>query len=204
LPAVRRARALIGEGKVGKLVEIICRDCFVHPSKGLEGTWRMDALGGVLMDTGIHPLSRLLFLANSLDVTHVEGKGVNRTNRLTNGPDEVELFIEFSSGVTGHVLTSWCRPLESCGARIEVIGTEGMLWSGRGYDDLYYQSFIPDSALEHIPIEDNIDPFVTQMNVFAHSLMEGKLLPTAHGVHEAQRILEIIEMSGVLAPFIAV
>jgi predicted dehydrogenase len=201
LPAVRKAKALVRGGEIGKVVEVVCRDCFIHPAKGMEGTWRIDARGGVILDTGIHPLSRLLFLADSLDATNTVGKGINRTGRLENGPDEVELFLELANGVTGRVLTSWSRPLESCGARIEVIGTEGILWSIKGYDDLYLQSFTPGSTVRHIDIEDNINPFITQMEVFANSLMNGKLLPPAHGIVEAQRILEIIRMSGVLEPY---
>ncbi len=201
LPAVRKAKALIRGGEIGKVVEVVCRDCFIHPAKGMEGTWRIDARGGVILDTGIHPLSRLLFLADSLEATNAVGKGINRSGRLENGPDEVELFLELANGVSGRVLTSWSRPLESCGARIEVIGTEGILWSVKGYDDLYLQSFTPGSTVRHIGIEDNINPFITQMEVFANSLLRGKLLPPAHGIREAQRILEIISMSGVLAPY---
>ena len=97
-PALLEARRLIDDGQIGEIYTIISEDCFImglpHPgalpgsppwNPVAAGTWRADfdkMGGGELIDTGYHPIYRLLFLAGGEPESIVAVSGKYRQKHM--------------------------------------------------------------------------------------------------------------------------
>jgi predicted dehydrogenase len=125
-PSFQKGRALLSEGVVGKIervnAEMYIADVLA-PQKGWRYKKRISG-GGVLIDFGIHVVDLLAWYFG-------RAASVSATARRIHSAeveDEVEGDIEFKSGVTARVATSWSNPdFRKSYSRIEISGEEGVL-----------------------------------------------------------------------------
>lgn len=125
-PSFQRGKSLLSAGAVGEIESVNAAMYIADvlaPQKGWRYKKRISG-GGVLIDFGIHVLDLLVWyfgLAASVSAT---AKSIYSEEV----EDEVEGEIEFKSGVTGTVKTSWSNPdFRKSYSRIEIVGKEGTL-----------------------------------------------------------------------------
>jgi predicted dehydrogenase len=138
-PALQEARRLIAEGAIGTPFDFrgsVDEDYMADPS--LPWSWRLrakDAGLGTLGDLTVHLVSiaRLLMgevasLSAMVDTVHVErpvqGGG---TDRVEND-DIAHALVRFASGARGTMASSRIAHGRKNGLRVEVHGSNGMLW----------------------------------------------------------------------------
>jgi len=187
MPCVREAKKRIEAGELGEIRWLRSQDCFIPPRSVLEGQWRADRKrqgGGELIDTGYHPVYRLLHLAAS-EVTGVRAS-MARFQQPIEGEDTASVQVRFASGALGEILTSWAIRNPYGSHQIHVIGSNGELF-GSG-DTLW---LLPNDASEPMKLEmDPVDTFAAQMADFA-----GRVVSRArpiHSVEEGRLVLDVI------------
>lgn len=127
----RRARQLIAEGRIGKVV--IVRS---HRVGYLGGIWMRDgwrqnaelAGGGMLLDQGCHYTNILRWLVRDVagEITHVHAYAT--TNRADwTGEDTATLNIRFASGLLGSQFYCWATRTSNVGVEAYIYGEDGHL-----------------------------------------------------------------------------
>jgi predicted dehydrogenase len=126
LPRFVRARALIGEGRIGTPTSVQYSFALPpRPATGSEPEWRLQAEhsgGGLLLDLGSHLLDILDFLLGPL--TGASGVALNRS-RAAKVEDGVAMTFVAPGGVVGAAQWDF-RAAHSCD-RMEIRGTAGVL-----------------------------------------------------------------------------
>ncbi|HEX5417931.1 MAG TPA: Gfo/Idh/MocA family oxidoreductase [Chloroflexota bacterium] len=140
-PPFVKARDLIKEGAIGKLVTIR-----THRVGYLDGIWMRDgwrqnadiAGGGMLLDQGCHYTSIARLLAG--DIASVAAFTANTRSDWV-GDDTATLILRFASGIIGEALYCWGTRTSHVGAECYVYGERGHLRvnSGRPGLVLYRQ-----------------------------------------------------------------
>jgi predicted dehydrogenase len=124
LPRFLKARALVEEGRLGRLTSLSYRHA--HPQTSARG-WRLDPVhsgGGLFLDLGSHALDLFDWLLGPL--IDVAGHAARRDGRTGPVEDVVAMTFRTASGVLGSAV--W----DFAGAghhedRVELGGTEGTL-----------------------------------------------------------------------------
>jgi predicted dehydrogenase len=116
------AKRLIGEGRIGKVLQFRNRFAGMIP---MEGKWFSDpkvAGGGAIIDTSIHSIDLFRYLV---------GDAVSVSARLATmiQPIKVEdssmLLLQTADGAIGSIEACWSSPVS--GAMIEIYGSQGTL-----------------------------------------------------------------------------
>ena len=180
LPFVK-ARELIQEGAIGKLVTIR-----THRVGYLDGIWMRDgwrqnadiAGGGMLLDQGCHYTSIARMLAG--DIRSVAAFVANTRSDWV-GDDTATLIFRFKSGLIGEALYCWGTRTTDVGAECYVYGERGHLRVDSGSPGLVlYRADLPNG--EQVILERFED-----LNVFAKIIedwvlsAQGKRQPTMPG-----------------------
>ncbi len=203
-PTVLHAKQMITEGDLGKIYQIDSLDAGARRgSLNLnKATWRGEAArpaptwrndpakmgGGELIDTGYHPTYRMLFLAGERPVAVSALLG---TYRLPlEREDTANALVEFESGVTGRLMSSW--GVQTPGGRpmqFAIMAEAGQLWGE--IDRLYYLpvGFQAPATLE-FPGWDYDRTFAAEIAHFVDAI-EGGFEPL-HSVAEATETLKVI------------
>lgn len=203
-PTVLRAKQMLVEGDLGKVYQIDSLDSGARRSplslnKSTWGgqaapsapTWRSDPAkmgGGELIDTGYHPTYRMLFLAGERPVAVSALLG---TYRLPlDREDTANALIEFESGVTGRLMSSW--GLQTPGGRpllFAIMAEAGQLWAES--DRMYYLPVgFEKPAVVEFPGWDYGRTFAAEIAHFCDAI-EGGFEPL-HSVAEATDTLKVI------------
>jgi predicted dehydrogenase len=117
---VRQVQELIGQGKLGKVVQIYNRFGFRFDRAATS--WFTDAEmagGGILIDTLVHSID--IFRALAGEVAHVDA--AISTTLPVPVEDSASLQVISASGVIGSLNCSWVTPVSE--AEFRVWGTEG-------------------------------------------------------------------------------
>lgn len=117
---VRQVQELIGQGKLGKVVQIYNRFGFRFDRAATS--WFTDpdmAGGGILIDTLVHSID--IFRALAGEVVHVDA--AVSTTLPVQVEDSASLQVVSASGVIGSLNCSWVTPVSE--AEFRVWGTEG-------------------------------------------------------------------------------
>jgi predicted dehydrogenase len=125
-PSFQKGRSLLSAGAIGKIenvrAEMYIADVLA-PQKGWRYKKRISG-GGVLIDLGIHVLDLLFWYFGPAANVSATARSIHSIEV----EDEVEGEIEFKSGVTAKVTTSWSNPdFRKSYTRIEITGAEGTL-----------------------------------------------------------------------------
>ncbi len=203
-PTMLRAKQMIVEGDLGEIYQIDSIDSSARRrplslNKATWGadapkpppTWRSDPVkmgGGELIDTGYHPTYRMLFLAgeNPVAVSALLG-----TYRMPlEREDTANALVEFESGVTGRLMSSW--GLQTPGGRpmqFAVIAEAGQVWGE--IDRMYYLPVgFSEPAVLEFPGWDYTRTFAAEIEHFCDAIEKG--FEPLHSVDEATDTLRVI------------
>jgi predicted dehydrogenase len=178
--AVRKARALINAGEIGRVIHLVAVQGFPTAFDWAPGHWRRDAAllpGGPLDELAVHYFDMMRYLAGP--ITHVAGWTVND---VTPGgaPDAATASLRFASGAIGSYTTHFV----SVGiSQLTLYGTRGSLQLNRFGQELIRQRIVDTARVkntstgaEAIPF-DGPQPFTTalteQFEDFAHCIRDG-------------------------------
>jgi predicted dehydrogenase len=131
LPTVATARAMIREGKLGKVFAARTTDVFalnVTPETLGWRAARATSGGGELIDTGYHPNYLLLHFVDSLPVKVAAMLSRHRLSFME-GEDTAHVLVEFADGTIGSIVTGWAYEPAGSTERFSVVGEDGSLWS---------------------------------------------------------------------------
>jgi len=140
---VRKAKALIESGAVGKIV--LCEIAFCGRAD-MRNRWQSDAHrsgGGVLIDNGSHAVDIIRYLLGP--ISRVQAQHCRKIQGLP-VEDTSMIFVETVDGVWGRIDLSWSLEKDH-DAYITLHGSEGMLivgWNSsryRRYDDGHWVAF---------------------------------------------------------------
>ncbi len=106
-PRAQRARALIRDGALGRLVAVNTIWCVRKPSPYFDATWRKQPGGGPVLINLIHDIDMLRFICG--EITEVMALGSNAV-RGFDVEDSVSVALRFASGALGTVLISDTAP----------------------------------------------------------------------------------------------
>ena len=202
-PGVLQAKQMVMNGELGKVYMIYSVDAgarrgVLSLNKSTWGkpqaasrTWRSDPAtmgGGDLIDTGYHPMYRLLFLAGQ---KVVEVAAMLDTYRLDlEQEDTSNVTLKFADGAMGQVLTSWgLRPPGARPILFSIMGEAGQLWAES--DRLYYQPVgFQEPAVTNYPGWNGARTFAAEIAHFVDAI-EGGYEPL-NSVSEATETLRVI------------
>lgn len=149
-PMVRQARAMVRDGRIGKVRHIqvnYIQDWLTTPleqSGHKQASWRMDPAaagkGGVIADLGVHAFNLASFITNleleqvCADLrTFVEGRALD---------DNANVLLRYSGGATGTMWVSQVAPGHNNSLSIGIYGDAGSIqWNGEQNDYLLYTSY---------------------------------------------------------------
>src|SRR5690606_33612082 len=110
-PIVQRARALVQEGRLGRLVAVHAQATFLKPDAYFDVAWRREPGGGPVLINLIHDIDLLRFLAGEVEDV------ISATSSAVRGfavEDTAAAVLRFAGGALGTVLASdaavspWC------------------------------------------------------------------------------------------------
>lgn len=111
-PAIVKLKALIDEGKLGKL-------CYIYSNRLNLGRFRIEE--NILWSFAPHDISAILYLLGETP-SSVIAQGGSYLNHAI--PDVTVTLLEFRSGVRGHIFVSWLHPYKE--QKLVVVGEQGM------------------------------------------------------------------------------
>ena len=197
-PRHRQIKNLIAAGTLGKICSArIHYACWLPPDWSADN-WRVDperAGGGALIDLAPHGLDLLQYLLGErfTDIACLKQR------RLFDYPvdDGAVLAGRFWSGTLATIQVGYNCPDTFPRRRLEIIGSEGMLQANNtmgqtpGGTLRWFQGNGGECDLPY-PEELQPDPFVSQIEAFSQSLMDGTPFPfTPEGDLETMRLLEL-------------
>ena len=124
-PGVRRVKALLDEGRLGRLVEVWAsvpwyRSQSYYESAGWRGTWALDG-GGAFMNQGVHYADLVCWLCGQPEVLAATCAAVTHDIEVE---DVALALLRFSSGALGALEATTCAyPGYKCVLRMS--GTRG-------------------------------------------------------------------------------
>jgi predicted dehydrogenase len=203
-PIVRTARALVQEGRLGRLVSVAALATFLKPDAYFNEAWRRTAGGGPVLINLIHEIDLLRFVCGEIDSLQAVTSNKVRGFEVE---DTAATLLRFANGAIGTVTLSdtavspWAWDLTSgenrafpktpeeshfiCGTEASIALPTLRMWrypSERGW-------FHPLSS-EHVPFT-AFDPYAEQMRHFGAVIRrEEKPLTDAF---DATRTLEVTQ-----------
>jgi predicted dehydrogenase len=206
LPAVARARELIGDGALGRVYELSPADSFYHTADATAMGWRADRSqvgGGELIDTGYHPTYLLLHLAGAEPVEVTSMLSRHRLEYM-DGEDSARVLVRFADGAVGEIVTSWAYVPAPGTKRFSVVGEDGSL-AGDNRSLTYRRRGEEPVTTDFGPV----DGFAAEIADFAACLREGrrplnteeegiavlKVILAAYRSAEEKRVVALSELS---------
>ncbi|QBD78869.1 Gfo/Idh/MocA family oxidoreductase [Ktedonosporobacter rubrisoli] len=128
-PAVIRAKSLIDEGSIGRILTVRSREA--HAGPHAPHFWNAEeAGGGALLDMGCHTIEAARYFIGK-DIKPVEvlawGDTMVHTDKTT-AEDNAIVLLRFENGAIGQTEVSWTAR-GSLDLRNEVYGTEGSIFT---------------------------------------------------------------------------
>jgi predicted dehydrogenase len=204
-PAVRTARDIIMEGRLGKIYRV--RATWIR-SRGIPagiGLWFTDKKrsgGGALIDIGVHALDTAWYLMGTPRPTSISAKVFRNFEQLVNVPvfdveDEAHAFIRFANDAIVELETCWAANLtDDTPLGPEWVGRESnncILFGTSGTLRLKPLTLFEDDngRLVTLPLEARYteSSFEMQLRNFADAI-RGE----ARAINNAEQALELMEM----------
>jgi predicted dehydrogenase len=204
-PAVRTARDVIAQGRLGKIYR--ARATWIR-SRGIPagiGLWFTDKKrsgGGALIDIGVHALDTAWYLMGTPRPVSISAKVFRNFDHFVNVPifdveDEAYAFIRFANDAVVELETSWAANLtDDTPIGPEWVGRESnncVLFGTKGTLRLKPLTLFEDEAgkLVSVPLEPRNaeSSFEIQLRNFAEAI-RGK----APAINNAEQAFELMEM----------
>jgi predicted dehydrogenase len=128
-PSVMRAKALIDEGSIGRVLTVRSREA--HSGPHAPHFWNVEeAGGGALLDMGCHTIEAArYFIGKHIKPVEVLAWGDTMVHSdKTTGEDNAIVLLRFENGALGQSELSWTAR-GSLDLRNEVYGTEGSIFT---------------------------------------------------------------------------
>lgn len=126
--AIRKAKELIEQGKIGQIVNI-----YINNSKGIafemRSKWRSDKKRhreGPLVSVGIHLVEVLHYLVGPVESVSAVIKNISGK---TEAPDANAVLLNFRNGASAFLEANYCTPSEDV---LKIYGTEGAIYINQG------------------------------------------------------------------------
>ncbi len=171
LPAIARAKAMIGEGLFGKVYEVRTTDSFYHTFTLESMGWRRHRSlsgGGELIDTGYHPTYLLLYLAQSVPIEVTSMISTHRLNFM-DGEDSAQVLVRFADNSVGNIVTSWAYEPTPITEKFSVVAEKGYIYN-QG-NKLCYKIRGSEPTSIDLP---NVSTFTAEIADFVSCLREGR------------------------------
>lgn len=196
-PGIKRAWEMVREGKIGDLVLIKS----TGRGPGLPAPWIFDRAksGGMLAEVSAHDIDSVLWFAGqkphhlSLEAKNFKGKDIKE--KFPDFYDHYLLTLNFTDGPLG-VVDGGCPVGYAYDARIEVLGTEGMIKVGEteaGGPVLY----TPDKKSWRDNQSSWRDRFregyLEEMKSFIRSVLENQ--NPSPSIIDGKRVVEVVELA---------
>ncbi len=125
-PPYRRARELIAEGALGRILS--ARQCEKHGGPYSSWFWNVEeAGGGALLDLGCHSIECLRWLLGKPRIVRVSAQlATVRHGGRTRLEDDARVTLELEDGTPLHIESSWAAQ-DQGESSLEVEGSEGRL-----------------------------------------------------------------------------
>jgi predicted dehydrogenase len=186
--AHRKIKALIDEGKLGKVVYIRAQlSCWYPP---IPGAWRQDPRkggGGALIDMASHLIDLIQYFAGKIRrVAALVGRQVHSYR----SEDSSTILLETAAGAHATIDCFYCIPDEASRTRLEVYGSAGAIYTegtvgqsrggkmegifglgSAGYDAMQDKDVA--RKFQNIPFE-KVDPYVEEVTYFADCVLRGQ------------------------------
>ncbi|HEY4281550.1 MAG TPA: Gfo/Idh/MocA family oxidoreductase [Chthoniobacterales bacterium] len=204
-PAMRAAKALVDEGRLGKIYH--AKATFVR-TRGIPvgiGSWfteKKRSGGGALIDIGIHALDAVWYLMGSPRPISVSAQVFRNFAHLVDVPvfdvdDSAYAFIRLENGAVVHLETSWAGNLTDDIPPRQYFGQElvnSILYGTRASVRLNPLALFEDQAgkLVRVPMKVESDErggFGLQLRNFLDAING-----TAKAVNNAEQAVELMEM----------
>ena len=192
-PIIRRARAAIADGTLGRMVGANVTATLLKPDAYFDAAWRREKGGGPVLINLIHEIDLLRFLLGEIASLQAVTSAATRGFAVE---DTAGVVLHFASGAVGTVLLSdtaaspfswdlasgenpafFCPPARThllCGTEASLTLPELALWrypGARGWDQ--------PIAAERLTV-DAIDPYAEQLRHFA-AVIRGTEAPVISG-----------------------
>ncbi|WP_342620903.1 Gfo/Idh/MocA family oxidoreductase [Rhodoferax sp. GW822-FHT02A01] len=207
-PINRRARKIVQDGTLGRMVSANVMATFFKPDTYFDAAWRRSKGGGPILINLIHEIDMLRFLCG--EITTVQALGSNAV-RGFEVEDTAAAVLRFANGALGTVVLSdtatapWCW--DFCAAEQDqyprqnvqshfIAGTHGslslpdlQLWSYRG-ERSWYAEMTQEKTFVH-----KDDPYTMQLQHFAAVIAgaEAPLCSALDGLRTLQATLAVSE-----------
>ena len=187
-PAIRKIKALIDDGKIGKLQ-------YIYSNRLNLGTVRTEE--NILWSFAPHDISIFQYLVGYLPTEIVSRGGAFLQPHLH---DTTMTILTYPTNLVGHIFVSWLHPFKE--HRVLVIGSKGMLSfedSSEGKELLFYKKGIDwirgepikrEGPTECIPYDKHL-PLTEELRYFVDHL-DGSPIEINNG-QNAVYVLEILE-----------
>jgi predicted dehydrogenase len=203
-PAMRAAKKLIGDGRLGKIYH--AKATWVR-SRGIPqglGGWfteKKRSGGGALIDIGVHALDSVWYLMGTPRPVSVSAQVYRNFAQLVREPifdveDAAYAFIRFENGAVVHLETSWAGNLPDDIPQGQVFGRElnnSIIYGTKGTLRLQPLTLFEDQngALVTVPLKipDKTDSFELQLQNFVDAI-QGR----ADAINNAEQAFELMEM----------
>jgi UDP-N-acetylglucosamine 3-dehydrogenase len=184
--SVTQARALIANGKLGRIVQVYNRFGFRFERAGRSWfTEREVAGGGVLIDTLVHSIDILRALLDE-EITRVSAS-VSTTLPIE-VEDSASILVTSASGVAASLNCSWVTPVSE--AEIRIYGTEGEAVIDYAQPDGLRYRLADDQDWTTLPF-DQPSRFVLQAEHFLTCVASGSA-PSV-GANDALAVMKVID-----------
>ena len=131
-PILRRAKALIDEGRLGRIVAVMGSAVFFKPAHYFEeGPWRREAGGGPILINMIHEVNTLRMLCGEIVAVQAFGSNAVRGFPVE---DTVAIGLRFAGGALGTFMLS---DTAACARSWEQTSRENPAYPSYGDEDCY-------------------------------------------------------------------
>jgi len=110
-PVVKRARTLIREGRLGRLVSVSADSMVLKPDAYFETAWRREPGGGPVLINLVHDIDALRFLCGEIEAVQAMTAGVARGFPVE---DTAAVLLRFESGALATLTLSDAVPSPWC------------------------------------------------------------------------------------------
>ena len=201
LSAVRKAKQLIAEGRLGRVRLIQIQEQYPFEPSGWRNQAELNG-GGVFIDGGIHKASVLTFLAGRPN--QVYGMALLPGRPGLEAEDGIVVVTRADDGVTGIINHSWAVAPATPRPWVSISGTKCSIYFELGRPWLKVMDGVSEEILE---LDDDYGGLVPMVREFRQSILEKRApaMTGADGIDDLALVLKAYESieSGLPLPLLA-
>ncbi len=189
LPAVREARNLVDQGRLGQLRLVQLQEQYPFRPSGWRNQAHLNG-GGVLIDGGIHKVSALAYLSGRPN--QVYARRILPGQPGLDAEDGVVVVTGSDHGVVGVINHSWSVSPSAPHSWVSISGTTGSLYFEVGRPRLRFDDGVSQTIIE---VEDHANGLAPMAREFHRSIAEGRepAMTGQEGIADLALVLQAYE-----------